>query len=269
MRELVMLGTGNAMVTRCFNTAFYIQMEDGEIFLTDGGGGNGILRQLEFAGANFKNIPHLFLTHGHTDHILGVIWVIRKIASLMNAGKYDGVFTVYTHDVAKDMLLTMCKLTLKAKDFDNIGKNIIIREIKDGEELELLNMKLTAFDIESKKAKQFGYRLDSADGLRLCCLGDEPYNPICEKYAKGVHWLLSEAFCMYEDREIFKPYEKNHSTVKDASEIAEKLQVKNLVLYHTEDKDMERRKEKYTSEAKKYYTFGNVFVPDDLEVLAL
>ena len=74
---------------------------------------------------------------------------------------------------------------------------------------------------------------------------------------------------MYEDREIFKPYEKNHSTVKDASEIAEKLQVKNLVLYHTEDKDMERRKEKYTNEAKKYYTFGNVFVPDDLEVLAL
>lgn len=269
MRELVMLGTGCAMVTRCFNTAFYLQTETGEIFLTDGGGGNGILRQLEFAGANYKRIHHLFLTHGHTDHILGVIWIIRKIASLINAGKYEGTLTIYTHDAAKDMLLTIAKLTLKKKDFDNIGKGIIIREINDGEELNFLNMKLTAFDIESKKAKQFGYRLDFEDGLRLACLGDEPYNPRCEKYVKGVHWLLSEAFCTYNDRDIFKPYEKNHSTVKEASEIAEMLKVKNLVLYHTEDKDMEHRKEKYTSEAKKYYTFGNVFVPEDLEVLAL
>ena len=269
MRELVMLGTGNAMVTRCFNTAFYIQTESGEIFMTDGGGGNGILRQLEFAGADFGRIRCLFLTHGHTDHILGVIWVIRKISSMMSAGKYEGVFNVYTHDVAKEMLLTMCKLTLKPKDFGNIGKNILINEIKDGEDVNFLGMKLTAFDIESKKAKQFGYRLDFADGLRLCCLGDEPYNPRTEKYAKGVHWLLSEAFCLYKDRDIFKPYEKNHSTAKDAAEIAESLQVKNLVLYHTEDKDMEHRKENYTKEARLYYTFGNVFVPEDLEVLAL
>ena len=269
MRELVFLGTGNAMVTRCFNTCFYIQSETGEIFLTDGGGGNGILRQLEFAGADFKRIHHLFLTHGHTDHILGVLWVVRKIASLMNSGKYDGVFNVYTHDEAKDMLLTMAKLTLKPKDFDNIGKGIVINEVKDGEELNFLDMKLTAFDIFSKKAKQFGYRIDFNDGLRLCCLGDEPYNERCEKYAKGVHWLLSEAFCLYKDRDIFKPYEKNHSTVKEASEVAEKLRVKNLILYHTEDKDMEHRKENYTKEAKEYYTFGNVFVPEDLEVIAL
>lgn len=269
MRELVMLGTGNAMVTRCFNTAFYIQTENGEIFMTDGGGGNGILNRLEFAGANFKKIRHLFLTHGHTDHILGVLWVIRKIASMINSGKYEGVFTVYTHDVAKDMLMTMAKLTLKAKDFDNIGKNIVIKEVKDGEEVDILGFKLTAFDILSKKAKQFGYRIDFADGLKLCCLGDEPYNPVCEKYAKGVHWLLSEAFCLYKDRDIFKPYEKNHSTVKDAAEIAQTLKVKNLVLYHTEDKDLEHRKANYTEEAKKYYTYGNVFMPEDLEVLAL
>ncbi|MBO6179005.1 MAG: MBL fold metallo-hydrolase [Selenomonadaceae bacterium] len=269
MRELVMLGTGSAMVTRCFNTTFYIQMDDGEIFLTDGGGGNGILSRLEFAGADYSKLHHLFLTHGHTDHILGVLWVVRKIASLMNSGKYNGEFNIYTHDVAKDMLLTMSKLTLKKKDFDRVGDGIFIKEIKDGEELNILGMKLTAFDIESTKAKQFGYAIEFKDGLRLTCLGDEPYNKRTEKYAKGVDWLLSEAFCMYKDRDKFKPYEKNHSTVKEASEIAEKLKVKNLILYHTEDKDIEHRKENYTKEAKEYFKYGNVFVPDDLEVFAL
>lgn len=264
-----MLGTGCAMVTHVFNTAFYIQTKDGEIFLTDAGGGNGILRQLEFAGADFAKIHHMFLTHAHTDHIFGVFWIIRKIASLMQKGNYKGKFNIYTHDVAADTLMEIASRTLKAKDFGTIGKDIVLHRINDGDELNFLGMKITAFDIESKKLKQFGYAVEFEDGLKLTCLGDEPYNPKNEKYAAGVDWLLSEAFCQYKDREIFKPYEKNHSTVKEASEVAQMLQVKNLVLYHTEDKDIEHRKENYTNEAKKYYTCGNVFAPDDLEVIAL
>ena len=53
-----------------------------------------------------------------------------------------------------------------------------------------------------------------------------------------------------------------------AAELAEKLGVKNLVLYHTEDKSIATRKQAYTAEAKKYY-HGNVFVPDDLDVIEL
>lgn len=268
MRELIMLGTGSAMVTNCFNTCFVIQMEDGECFLTDAGGGNTVLRQLERAGVDYRRLHHMFVTHGHTDHVLGVIWVIRKIASLINQGKYQGLFHIYCHDEVKNMLEVMTKLTLKKKDLDQVGKGILIHEVKDGEQVDLPWMKLTAFDILSTKAKQFGYELVFRDGLRLCCLGDEPYNPHAEAYAKGVDWLLSEAFCLYRDRDRFKPYEKNHSTVKESGEIAEKLGARNLVLYHTEDKDMEHRKENYTKEAREYFS-GNVFVPEDLEVLGL
>ena len=39
---------------------------------------------------------------------------------------------------------------------------------------------------------------------------------------------LHEAFCLYEDADRFKPYEKHHSTVKDACEAAQKLHVENL-----------------------------------------
>ena len=66
----------------------------------------------------------------------------------------------------------------------------------------------------------------------------------------------------YEDRDRFKPYEKHHSTAMDASKLAESLGVKNLILYHTEDKTLSTRKERYTKEAKEYFS-GNVYVPDD------
>ena len=106
------------------------------------------------------------------------------------------------------------------------------------------------------------------DGQVLTCLGDEPCNPACLDYARGADWLLTEAFCLYEDRDTFKPYEKHHSTALDGAKMAAELEVKNLVLYHTEDKTIATRKIRYTAEAKSVFP-GAVYVPDDLEVIEL
>ena len=43
--KLTILGTGNAKVTKCYNTCFALN-EDKEYFMIDGGGGNTILKQL-------------------------------------------------------------------------------------------------------------------------------------------------------------------------------------------------------------------------------
>lgn len=268
MKKLTILGTGNAMVTKVFNTCFLLELDDGALFLTDAGGGNGILRQMELAKADYQKLHHMFVTHGHTDHVIGVVWIIRKIASMINSGKYEGDLHIYCHDVVKNMLLEMCKMMLKKKDFQQIDKHIFIDEVLDGQKIEMLGFQLTAFDILSTKAKQFGYRIDFSDGDVLTCLGDEPYNEECSQYVEGTDWLMSEAFCKYGDRETFKPYEKHHSTCKEAAELAERLGVKNLILYHTEDKTIETRKKEYTEEAKQYYS-GNVFVPDDMDEILL
>ena len=60
---------------------------------------------------------------------------------------------------------------------------------------------------------------------KLTCCGDEPYNEENEKYALKSDYLLHEAFCLYDQADIFHPYEKHHSTVKDACQLAEKLKV--------------------------------------------
>lgn len=49
MVKLIMLGTGHAMVTKCYNTCFVIDHDNSSIMI-DAGGGNGILTQVEKAG---------------------------------------------------------------------------------------------------------------------------------------------------------------------------------------------------------------------------
>lgn len=49
--NITMLGTGNALVTECYNTCFVIH-ENKEYFLVDGGGGNTILHQLKKTNIN-------------------------------------------------------------------------------------------------------------------------------------------------------------------------------------------------------------------------
>ncbi|MCH4179340.1 MAG: MBL fold metallo-hydrolase [Megasphaera sp.] len=266
--ELIMLGTGNAMVTHCYNTCFLLRLAGGDYFLTDAGGGNGILGRLEEARIDYDKFHYMFVTHGHTDHVIGVLWVIRKIASLMAAGKYNGDFHIYCHDVVKHILLTMAGLMLKKKDAAFLGQRIYLHEIHHGETVSFLGLKLTAFDIFSTKAKQFGYRLRLPDGTVFVCLGDEPYNERDKEYAQQADWLLSEAFCLYEDRDIFHPYEKHHSTVKEAAETASQLDARHLLLYHTEETHLPERKQLYTAEAGHYYT-GPVYVPDDMEHITL
>ena len=110
--------------------------------------------------------------------------------------------------------------------------------------------------------------MNMGEGKKLTCCGDEPYNPCEKKYAKNSTWLLHEAFCLYGEADIFSPYEKHHSTVKDACELAEALEVENLILYHTEDKNIKHRKKLYTAEGRQYY-HGHLFVPEDLEEIDL
>ena len=69
MEQLYVLGTGNATVTRCYNTCFALK-DDEQFFMVDAGGGNGILRILEDMGIKMEQIHHIFITHEHTDHIL-------------------------------------------------------------------------------------------------------------------------------------------------------------------------------------------------------
>lgn len=268
MEQLYVFGTGNAVVTRCYNTCFALKNPNGEYFMVDTGGGNGILRILEDMHVSVQDIHHIFITHEHTDHLLGIVWMIRVIAAKIKKGSYPGDLFIYCHEDLVNTITTICQLTLQDKFFKMIGERIHLVGVSDGETKTILNYPVTFFDIHSTKAKQYGFTTILENGKKLTCAGDEPYNPVCESFVKGSDWLLHEAFCLYSQRDIFQPYEKHHSTVKDACELADSLQIPNLLLWHTEDKCYANRKELYLEEGQKYY-HGNLFVPYDQEVISL
>ena len=164
--------------------------------------------------------------------------------------------------------MTIAKLTLVKKFFSTIGERIFLVPVGDKETVKILDYDVTFFDIHSEKAKQYGFTMQLLNGKKFTFIGDEYYRECEYEYALEADWFLHEAFCLYGDRDVFKPYEKFHATVKEACENATILGVKNLILYHTEDKTIDRRKELYTQEGKEYFA-GNLFVPDDLDVLEL
>lgn len=268
--QITMLGTGNATVSQIYNTCFVLQTPS-TLMLVDAGGGNGILAQLKKVNVRISDIHHLFVTHAHTDHVLGVIWVIRMVAQCKG---YEGLLHVYGNDKVMKVIKTIIDMILAKKQLAKVAERVVFHQLEDGDCFEVGDMKLECFDIQSTKEKQFGFRaeLPSSDEsdkpLVLACLGDEPYNEQNRRYIVGADWMMCEAFCLYADRDTFKPYEKCHSTALDAGKLAEELGVKNLILYHMEEKTLANRKENYTREAAENFK-GRIFVPDDLEVIEL
>lgn len=55
-----MLGTGNALVTECYNTCFILD-DNGKLLLVDAGGGNTILQRIKHAGYDWMDIHHIFV----------------------------------------------------------------------------------------------------------------------------------------------------------------------------------------------------------------
>ena len=278
MNKIIMLGTGNATVSGIYNTCFLLDAPNTKL-MVDAGGGNGVLGQLKKVGVGIADIHHLFVTHAHTDHVLGVIWVIRMVAQCKG---YEGKLHVYSHDKVMKVIKTIIDMILAKKQLAKVAERVVFHELKDGDAFEVGDIHMQCFDIHSTKEKQFGFRAElpvasesktsddsSVSGkLVLACLGDEPYNEQNRKYVEHADWMMCEAFCLYADRDTFKPYEKCHSTALDAGKLAAELDIKNLVLYHTEEKTLATRKQAYTQEAAENFK-GRIVVPDDLEVIEL
>lgn len=267
MEKLIVLGTGNAQATHCYNTCFALTAGE-EYFLVDAGGGNGILASLEKSHIPLDQIHHIFVSHAHSDHILGMVWMIRMIATRMNQGSYQGMLHIYCHEELVQTIKTLTTLTVGKKFTRHFDERILFHIVHDGETKSILKHTFTFFDIRSTKEKQFGFSLTTEEGIKIAFPGDEPCRDYLFPYVEGSDWLLHEAFCLYSQRDIFKPYEKHHSTVKDVCELAQRLQIPHLVLWHTEDRSLSSRKAAYTEEGMAYY-HGDLLVPEDQEIIRL
>ena len=144
--KLTILGTGNAMVTKCYNTCFAIE-NDGHYFLDDGGGDSTFMKQLKNADIDWREITDVFVTHKHIDHIMGIIWIMRLFGQNIAEKGLDRELNIYGHEEVIHILHSMAELLLQKKHCAAIGKQIHMIKILDKKYekkvIEKLNIEMT------------------------------------------------------------------------------------------------------------------------------
>lgn len=266
MEKLIMLGTGNGGTLDLYNTCFVIQNDNGN-FLVDTGGSIEIIRRLKKVNIDIKEIKHIFISHSHTDHILGLIWMFKKLGRAVVNGEIETKINIYCNDVVYESIIEVSKHILPEKLVEAILGNVNFHVLNEEEEIQINGINYKFFDINAKGTKQFGFEC-IIGGKRLVFLGDETLNPNLYERVKNADYVMHEAFCLDSEEYIFGAYQKNHSTVKSVSKIMNSLDVKSLILYHTEESHGNERKKLYTQEGKENFS-GNIYVPEDFEIIEL
>ncbi len=266
MNKIIMLGVGNGGPLELYNTCFVVQNENGN-FLVDTGGSIEIIKRLNESNIDYKGIKHIFISHSHTDHILGLFWYFKKINRYVIHGEITEKINLYCNDAVYEAIKGVSKYILPEKVMKAIYSIVDFKVLQDGDKYNINGVDYTFFDIQAKGTKQYGFEC-ILNNKKFAFLGDETLNPLLYDRFRDYDYVMHEAFCLDSEEYIFHAYEKNHSTTKSVSEVMNKLNIKNLILYHTEESHKDKRKELYTKEAQDYFN-GRVIVPDDLETIEI
>lgn len=62
------------------------------------------------------------ISHKHTDHIMGIIWMIRVICQHMRQGAYDGEAVICGHAEVIALLRELSEKLIQKKDVAMIGQ---------------------------------------------------------------------------------------------------------------------------------------------------
>lgn len=90
-----------------------------------------------------ENIKNIFITHAHTDHILGIVWLVRMISQYMKNGKYTGEVRIYGASEVLKKLKTISKMLISEKEAEFFDKGIFFVGVKNDETINILNYRTT------------------------------------------------------------------------------------------------------------------------------
>jgi hypothetical protein len=268
MEKLIVLGTGSGLTINCYSLSALLENTNGNYLLIDTGSGNQILNHLKAKNININKIHDIFISHKHIDHLWGIIPLLRYIMQQHRKSNYDGILNIYCAEEIKQIIDMFISATFH-KAHEDLYKEIVKYHFCDnGKKFNIIGYEVEAIDTESIECIQYGFKITLNSGKTLAFLGDVPCSKNVYSKIENSDWVLHEAMCLEKDKCKAKPHEKNHSTVKDVSIAMNTLNIKNLLLWHCIDNNIETRKELFTKEAKEYFN-GNVYVPNDLDEIEL
>ena len=236
--RVTLLGTGTPFPNaERFGSAILVEVA-GKKLLFDCG--RGAVIRLTQSGVNPKDVDALFLTHLHSDHVVGIpdlwltgwflgrtkpfpIWGPQGTSSMTDRLAQAFAFDIHIRESAPDPL-------------PGKGVEIDAREIEQGEIYNDGSARVSAFLVDHGTVKPaFGYRVDSA-GHSVVISGDTKFCQNLVNFAKGADCLIHAAWSA-DSKNTTPSSKRSIASAEDAGRVFAIVKPKLGVVYHYKDEE--------------------------------
>ena len=211
-----------------------------EKFIFDAG--RGAMQRLHQLQIPFANITGVFLTHHHSDHVVGFtdLWLTGWIGRPW--GKREVPLKVWGPEGTKQMTDYLPKaffvdIRVRSKSYPPNGVKLEAEEIKEGLVYDKDGVKVSTFEVDhgGEELPAFGYRVDYR-GRSAVLSGDTTFNENLIRHAQGtdllVHEVTAAAGNAAENAAQLKRIASNHTTPEQAGEVFVRVAPKLAVYNH-------------------------------------
>jgi ribonuclease Z len=237
------------------------------VFLFDAG--TGVERRLAAAHLPVNGVDALFLTHLHSDHVLGLA---DLVFTSWTSGR-EQPFPVYGPTGTKAMIEHLYQafaVDIKARETDYGvagGYRVNAREIGPGVVYDSGGVRVTAFRVEHGPLQAFGYRIDTPT-RSIVISGDTRPSETLIRMATGVDVLIHEVIptgqVVLANRpnvDWAKYIAEHHTTSIQLGEVAARAKPKLLIVSHNTRRESN---EQVLANIRRAYN-GQVVIAEDLQ----
>ncbi|MEJ8819279.1 MBL fold metallo-hydrolase [Lacibacter sp. H407] len=280
---VTLLGTGAPQPTIDRFGAATLVEAGGRYFLFDCG--RGVTQRLWQKKIGAGKVNYLFLTHLHSDHIVGIpdLWLLGLMPGTF--GNRKQALEVYgpagTNDMIQGLKLAYqwdIKTRVAEYPSADSGSNVKANDVREGVVYDKNGVKITAFWVNHSDIidSALGYRLDYM-GRSVVISGDTRYSENLIQYSKGADLLIHEVIAIREDVAATQPLARKiinfHTTPEDAGKIFALAKPKLAVYTHVAIPTLDPSKPPLTTDdiiarTRKYYS-GQLAVGEDLMVIEI
>jgi ribonuclease Z len=212
----------------------------GQKFIFDAG--RGAMQRLHQLGIPFCDITAMFLTHHHSDHVVGFpdLWLTGWIGRPW--GKRSVPLEVWGPVGTVQMMEHLPKafhvdIRVRRKSYSLEGVKLAAHEIREGVVFDGDGVRVSAFEVDhgGEELPAFGYRIEYRNRVAVLS-GDTTFNENLIRHADGadllVHEVTAAAGSAAESAAQLKRIGANHTTPEQASEVFARARPRLAVYNH-------------------------------------